>query len=117
VCVERNTWQGRTSVQLRVVDAHALANPLLRDEFGYLYRLLQARRRLTLREAEKALPGRSSAEAKVVMDTFVELGFAEGTESAYHVVEQVVPRDLRHSIQYQGHLRQVAVRSRQSRIR
>jgi single-stranded-DNA-specific exonuclease len=117
VCVERNTWQGRTNVQLRVVDAHALANPLLRDEFGYLYRLLQARRRLTLREAENALPGRSQAEAKVVLDTFVELGFAEGTESAYHVVEQVVPRDLRHSIQYQGHLREVAVRSRQSRMR
>ncbi len=117
VCVERNTWQGRTTVQLRVMEAYALANPLLRDEFGYLYRLLQARRRLSLREAEHALPGRTVAEAKVVLDTFVELGFAEGTESAYHVVEQVVRRDLRHSIQYQRHLRQVASRTRQSRIK
>jgi single-stranded-DNA-specific exonuclease len=108
VSLERNTWKGRTSAQLRVTDAFVLRKPLLRQELGYLYRLLHARRKLTLQEAVSSVPERSAEEAQIALETFVELGFAERTESAYHVVEHVVPRDLRDSKHYQSHLRRSA---------
>ncbi len=108
VSLERNTWKGKTSAQLRVIDAFLLRKPLLRQELGYLYRLLHARRKLTLQEAVSSVPERSAEDAKIALETFVELGFAERTESAYHVVEHVVPRDLRDSKHYQSHLRRSA---------
>ncbi|GMA51946.1 hypothetical protein GCM10025857_33030 [Alicyclobacillus contaminans] len=106
--MERNTWQGRTTAQLRVLDGRLLKHPWLREELALLYRLLRARRKLTIHEVAESVPKRTPSEIQVALDTFAELGFAEASESAYHVVESVVQRDLRDSVHYQSHLRRCA---------
>jgi single-stranded-DNA-specific exonuclease len=105
VCLlEENTWQGNSRAQLRVESASLLERPLLRDDFGAVYRILQARRKLSAQEATTLIAKHRHAEAHIIFDTFVELGFAHWQESAYHVVEQVHARDLRDSQTYQKHL-------------
>lgn len=105
VCLlEENTWQGKSRAQLRVESATQLERPLLRDDFGAVYRILQARRKLSAQEATALISKHRHAEAHIIFDTFVELGFAHWQESAYHVVEQVHARDLRDSQTYQNHL-------------
>lgn len=104
--LEENTWQGVTRPQLRIETVYPLQEPLMRDDFAAIYRVLQARRRLTTQEATSLVGKHRHAEAQVIFDTFVELGFAHWQESAYHVVEQVASRDLRDSRSYQMHLGQ-----------
>lgn len=112
--LERNDWRGTSRVQVRIQEAHRLEGLVSREDFGYLYRLLRARRKLLLEDGFAALGSRQEVQpqaqrqldaTQVVFDTFVELGFAVQDRSAYHVVEQVVPRDLRDSLSYQTHLR------------
>lgn len=105
VChLEENTWQGVMKPQLRILSAHRLQKPLLREDFGAVYRVLQARRRLSVEEASLVVSKHRHTEAQVIFDTFVELGFAQLQDSAYYVNEQVVSRDLRDSTSYQAHL-------------
>jgi single-stranded-DNA-specific exonuclease len=103
--LESNTWQGVTRVQLRVKEAYVLRQPLLREEFVYLYRLLRARRRLRMDEVKAEFSHRTAQDLKVMLDTFVELGFAHVDESAYHVSDEIVKADLRESSSYQLHLK------------
>lgn len=105
VQLEENAWQNTRIPQLRVIEGHLLERPIMRDEFSLLYRLLQSRRKLLEHEACEVLPHRQVSEVAMVFDTFVELGFAERHETAYHVVEQATVRDLRDSLCYQQHLR------------
>jgi single-stranded-DNA-specific exonuclease len=102
-----NVWQGAARVQLQVQEAYLLNQPLLRDEFGEVYRLLHARRKVTAGDVASILPRAKRGEAEVVLAAFGELGFAHYRENAYHVVEHVVPKDLRDSLSYQSHLRRV----------
>lgn len=106
VVLERNDWRGTSRVQLRVQQAFLLRGLVSRDDLGYLYRLLRARRRLKPQDGAVALSAGTDETTKMAFDTFVELGFAEWDMSAYHVVEQVAPRDLRDSLNYQRHLRE-----------
>jgi single-stranded-DNA-specific exonuclease len=103
--LESNTWKGVTRVQLRVQSAYVLHQPLLREEFAYLYRLLRARRRLRMDEVKTEFAHRTAQDLKVMLDTFVELGFAHVDESAYHVSDEIVKADLRESSSYQLHLK------------
>ena len=105
VYLERNEFRGTVRVQLRVKEAHLLQDVVSREDFSFLYRLLRTRRTLLASEGLSALPEPRQEKAQLILDTFVELGFAEWDRSAYHVVEQVVARDLRDSHHYQRHLR------------
>ncbi|GGJ06061.1 hypothetical protein GCM10010885_14050 [Alicyclobacillus cellulosilyticus] len=104
VTLHRNAWQGRVRYQWRVVRAWRLRGVLTREDFAYVYRLLRARRRLLQSELGNLGARRSEREVALALDTFVELGFAERTDGAYHVVEAAQPRDLRESRRYQRHL-------------
>jgi len=104
VDLEENVWQGNRRPQLRMVCARLLPDALFRATFADVYRLLRARRKVTPSDCVKIAGGSSTADIDVILNTFVELGFAHFADSAYHVTEQVVPRDLRESRTYQTHL-------------
>ena len=106
VVLERNDWRGHSRAQLRIQQAFQLHGLMSRDVFGHLYRLLRVRRKLGIQDSADALSSLAAPQAQAVLDTFVELGFAERDASAYHVVEQASTRDLRESLNYQKHLRQ-----------
>ncbi|WP_051662992.1 single-stranded-DNA-specific exonuclease RecJ [Alicyclobacillus macrosporangiidus] len=111
VCrLDRNEWQGMVRPQLRVQSARRLTRPLMREDFGSLYRLLRARRRLVEAELHRLGARWSASDAQLMLDTFVELGFARYRESAYHVVDNADAKDLRESLHYQSHLRQAGRR-------
>lgn len=105
VSLDENRWKGVSRLQLMVESAVRLQRPLLRRDFTYFYKLLASRRRLQSEEVLQTLPERTIEEKKVIFDTFVELGFAHFDERAYHVIERVVPRDLREAPSYHKHLR------------
>ncbi len=105
--LEENVWQGVHRVQLRVKTASRLHSHLSRETFGKWYRLLKTHGSIPVSRLESLSKDLDASHRDVVFETFVELGFAELKESAYHVVEQAVPRDLRDSLSYQKHLRQV----------
>ncbi|QQE77450.1 single-stranded-DNA-specific exonuclease RecJ [Alicyclobacillus sp. SO9] len=102
--LELNTWRQNRSAQIRVVDARRLVRPLTRQHFGLLYKFLRARRKLLVEEAAEVLPDAMADEIRLILDAFVELGFAHCQESAYHVVERADVRDLRESRHYHDHL-------------
>lgn len=104
--LEVNNWRGQKRPQLRVHEGFVLRNPLLREDFAAVYRLLRARRQVTPTEASDAMQI-PAGTATTVFDTFVDLGFASCGSTAYHVVEQAEPRDLRESVVYQAHLSEV----------
>ena len=109
VNLEVNTWQGRQQAQLRAETVVVLSKPVLREDFAMVYRLLQARRKVVEADVRASLPTSDQMPIQTIFDTFVDLGFAYLHESEYHVVEQAQARDLRESIVYQSHLREVAV--------
>lgn len=106
--LEINAWQGVERAQLRVRRVFVLHQPLLREDFAVVYRLLKARRKVYRDELAGNLPEWEATQLRTVVDTLVDLGFAYMQESAYHVVEQVTSRDLRESVVYQTHLATVA---------
>ncbi|MCL6516520.1 single-stranded-DNA-specific exonuclease RecJ [Alicyclobacillus sp.] len=111
VCrLDRNEWQGMVRPQLRVTTGRRLHRPLMREDFGAVYRLLRARRRLMDEDLHRLGPRWTAADARLMLDTFVELGFAHHRESAYHVVDHADAKDLRESLHYQSHLRQAGRR-------
>lgn len=103
--LEENLWQGKRSAQLRIAQGWQLAQPIARTRFASVYRHLrksQAQHPLTLSDvAEDSEDG----VVQVILDTFLELGFARCDDGAYHMVESSRARDLRESIAYQSHLR------------
>lgn len=108
VQLEDNTWRGVRRAQLRVLSAQTLASTTVdREAFSQVYRLLRARRRLHVRDAQDTLEMKMDIKRlRLILNTFVELGFARCEESAYHVVDGVTPSDLRESANYQQHLAQ-----------
>jgi single-stranded-DNA-specific exonuclease len=109
--LERNVWQGQADVQLRVVQATVSPKVLTREHFAEVYRLLRARRRLCASEVQAEVPHYSPQQVTLILETFVELGFAHRQDHAYHVVEYVEARDLREAAEYRRHLRQTAILS------
>ncbi|MBX5437106.1 MAG: single-stranded-DNA-specific exonuclease RecJ [Alicyclobacillaceae bacterium] len=102
--LDASRWRGDLRVRLRVHSASLLAGAVQREEFARVYRLLALRRKLLAEEASRALVARTWAEVRMVLDTLVELGFAESVGSAYHVVESAPRQDLRESSHYRRHL-------------
>ncbi|WDL96191.1 single-stranded-DNA-specific exonuclease C-terminal domain-containing protein [Alicyclobacillus sp. ALC3] len=104
VHLEENVWQGVRRVQARVVSAHSLSGAVIdRGLFTDVYRLLRARRRLHFGETSQT-QALEADKLNVILDTFVELGFARREASAYHMVDEATPCDLRESPSYQQHL-------------
>jgi len=112
--LEANHWRGQVQPQLRVLTAQILPGALGRKEFGEVYRLLRAHRKLQQREAYELLPAVGESNLETVLKVFVELGFAQCRESAYHVVESVEPRDLRESVSYHNYLYRAALNPQQT---
>lgn len=102
--LEESVWQGKRRAQLRMERAVPLPDVVWRTTFAQVYRLLRARRRVTARDCLVAPLLDVTHQVNVVLDTFVDLEFAHFADSAYHVNEQAVPRDLRESRTYQTHL-------------
>lgn len=102
--LERNTWKNQTGLQLRVVRAERYDRMMTREDFGLLYRLLKSRRTLHATQVATASVSCTPDDASMALDTFVELGFAQVRETAYHVVDKAVSRDLRDAPSYQRYL-------------
>lgn len=106
VLLQSNYWQGTRRIQLVVQDGWLLHEPYQRVDFTPIYRQLRRQGEISVQTCEQLAnqPGRT--EIDMMMAVFVELGFAEFAGSAYHVIDEAVPRDLRDSITYQLHLRE-----------
>ncbi len=100
-----NVWRGVRRPQLIVQDGWILDNPLSRSDFAIVYRYIHRTGSLTLEDCEKLTKKHHIQDIQSLMSVFVELGFARLTGSAYHVVDEVTPNDLRESKAYQIHMR------------
>ncbi len=110
--VTRNVWRGTERIQLNIITAMRLDNVRNRRDFVAVYRLLRARRQLDSQQVSRAVPAATEETAEMMLDSFVELGFATRSANAYHVVEYATPRDLRESKRYHDYLRQAVAASR-----
>lgn len=102
--MSENLWQGKRQLQLRVIDGWKLSGSLSRNDFADVYRSLHQSGRLQVPQAHSTADGDDPTKLGLILDTFVELGFAACAEGAYHVVKSR-KRDLRDAHRYQLHLR------------
>jgi single-stranded-DNA-specific exonuclease len=100
-----NIWQGTRRPQLVVQDGWILDRPLVRADFVVIYRKLRQKGKLTQADCDLLADENRISDIQALMNVFVELGFARLTGSAYHVVDEVIPRDLRDAKTYQTYLR------------
>lgn len=105
VTLDKNEWQGVIRAQIQVSQAWKLESPLTRQDLGQIYRLLQKRGKIHCSELKDFGDFAKFDEIQLIFDIFIELGFAELHESAYHIVHMPDARDLRDSVYYQNHLR------------
>lgn len=113
--LEENVWRGVRKPQLRVVRCWQVDDAITRDAFAIFYRHLLKLKRVSRASFEDvavnidAVADDSGAHAMdkmdVILKTFVELEFAAMADAAYHLLEDVQPRDLRDALSYQAHLR------------
>jgi len=103
ISLEMNVWQGKTRVQARVIDGASLNQPLSREDFSIVYKLLRQHGQLSVSEI-LSRTNLSAAHLELICAIFVELGFARQMDSAYHKVDGISPRDLRESATYHRHL-------------
>lgn len=111
VTPEVNVWRDREEPRLRVTRALSVHDVVERDVFTDVYRLLRARRRVTVHDVCRGVPAATPVHAEMVLESFVDLGFARRQESAYDVNEQVTPRDLREAGPYHHHLQSCVMRA------
>lgn len=103
--LEENVWRGTRRVQLRATDGWLLDEPVMRDVFALFYRHLHKERVVERDRFYQLAKGQDAVKVDVILDTFVELGFAACHNGAYHVLEAVQSHDLREAVSYQAHLR------------